>query len=239
MENVETLFGKARSEMPLCRLSAEDVLSRIKERLQTGRKPNRALPRILIPAASALIIAGVVVGSLYGAGFFKAETPMKAVSEYGLGKEVSNGTDSFTLKDSWLGEQALSLEAEVNLSSDGSVFYASSFTVTLGSGGEEVSLPIDFGSFVADYGAKGWSKDGDGYSFAVSGSNHFAGTFDFSFPIDKSDGLYSKKIILARTNAFGINEAGADLTNVCFFLPSSGERASTIPQPSNSNDWHE
>jgi hypothetical protein len=239
MENVESLFGKACSEMPRCHLSAEGVLSRIKERLPTGRKPNHALPRILIPAGSALLIAGVVVGSLYGAGFFKTETPTKVVSEYGLGKTVSNGTDSFTLKDAWLGEEALSLEAEVNLSSNGSVFYVSSFTVTLGSGGEEVSLPIDFDSFVTDYGAKGWSKDGDGYSFTISESNHFVGTFDFSFPIDKSDGLYSKKIILARTNAFGINEAGADLTNVCFFLPSSGERASTIPQPSNANDWHE
>jgi hypothetical protein len=164
---------------------------------------------------------------------------MKVVSEYGLGKKVSNGSDSFTLKDSWLGEEALSLEVEVALSSNGSVFYASSFTVTLGLDSEQVNLPIDFGSFVTDYGAKGWSKDGDGYSFAVSESNHFVGTFDFSFPIDKSDELYSKNILLARTNAFGIHEAGADLTNVCFFLPSSGEKASTIPQPSNASDWHE
>src|SRR5574344_1562131 len=199
MENVESLFGKACLEMPTCRLSAEGVLSRIKARLQTERKLSRALPKFLIPAGSAVIIAGVVVGSLYGTGFFKTETPMKVASEYGLGKKVSNGTDSFTLKDSWLGEEALSLEAEVNLSKNGSVFYASSFTVTLGSDGTEISLPIDFSSFVANYGANGWSKDGDGYSFTVSEENHFVGTFDFSFTIDRSSNIYSRETIPAKT----------------------------------------
>jgi hypothetical protein len=239
MENVESLFGKACLEMPTCRLSAEGVLSRIKARLQTERKLSRALPKFLIPAGSTAIIAGVVVGSLYGAGFFKAETPMKAAFEYGLGKEVSNGTDSFTLEDSWLRDETLSLEAKVNLSSNGSVFYASSLTVAVGLNDEERSLSIDFCSFVSDYGAQGWVKDGDDYSFSVSEGNRFIGTFDFGFPIDKADGFCSKETVLARTNAFGINEDGTDLTNVCFRLPTDGRRASAIPQPSSSDDWHE
>ncbi|MCI1245431.1 MAG: hypothetical protein LKG11_05765 [Bacilli bacterium] len=239
MEIVESLLKKACGEMPICHLSAESVLSRIKVRLQSGRKPNRISPKFIILACSSVMIAGVVVGSLYGAGLFKTETPMKAAFEYGLGKEVSNGTDSFTLKDSWLRNETLSLEAKVNLSSNGSVFYASSLTVTVGLNDDERKLLIDFGSFVSDYGMQGWLEDGDDYSFAISESNRFIGTFDFSFPIDESDEFYSKEIILVRTNAFGINEDGTDLTNVCFRLPTNGRRASTIPQPSNSDDWHE
>jgi hypothetical protein len=235
MEITDEFMKQAFLELPVCTLNAQNVLQKAEESLK--QKEQKPFLKAFIPIGAALAVGGIVVGSLYGSGYFDPQRKMLVSYEYGLNKIIIDGSNSFTITDSWVDGENLLINANVNICTKGTTFSNSALTIYLNST-NEYQLPIDFNDYITRYGLDGWVKDENGYSFTVTESNIFSGSFIFSYVLDSSSKYLQEPKLRVISQAMELVENNTDETLVFFYVPTNGNKASSIVQPTSPTDWN-